>query len=66
VVHPVAVAVILGRLQMDCDTVVAGLLHDTVEDTPLAFEDLEAQFGATVRKLVEGETKVSGADSAAV
>eukprot|EP00611_Tribonema_gayanum_P021794 TRINITY_DN4260_c0_g1_i1.p1 TRINITY_DN4260_c0_g1~~TRINITY_DN4260_c0_g1_i1.p1 ORF type:complete len:368 (-),score=152.35 TRINITY_DN4260_c0_g1_i1:4-1107(-) len=44
---------------MDCDTVVAGLLHDTVEDTCLAFEDLQQQFGDTVRKIVEGETKVS-------
>ena len=59
IIHPVAVAVILGGTQMDRDTICAGLLHDTVEDTALAFEDLEVLFGSTVRRLVEGETKVS-------
>ena len=37
----------------------AGLLHDTVEDTALEFGDLDVLFGPTVRKIVEGETKVS-------
>ncbi|CAM9545789.1 unnamed protein product [Chrysoparadoxa australica] len=59
ITHPMAVARILAGLKMDADSVVAGLLHDTVEDTRLSFEDIEQQFGHTVRRLVEGETKVS-------
>jgi len=57
--HPVAVAILLAGLSMDRDTIVAGLLHDTVEDTFLRFEDVERRFGVDVRSLVEGETKVS-------
>jgi GTP pyrophosphokinase len=44
---------------MDGDTIMAGLLHDTVEDTDLTFELIEEMFGTTVRSIVEGETKVS-------
>lgn len=44
---------------MDAETVMAGLLHDTVEDTELTFAQVEALFGRTVRSIVEGETKVS-------
>jgi len=59
IVHPVAVARLLAGLGMDRETVVAGLLHDTVEDTALTFEDVERRYGADVRGIVEGETKVS-------
>ena len=59
VVHPVEVALLLAELRMDHETVVAGLLHDTVEDTDLTFEDVESMFGTVVRSIVEGETKVS-------
>mmetsp|Transcript_13040 Transcript_13040/g.38979 ORF Transcript_13040/g.38979 Transcript_13040/m.38979 type:complete len:796 (-) Transcript_13040:18-2405(-) len=59
IVHPVAVARLLAGLGMDRETVVAGLLHDTVEDTELTFEEVEAMFGTDVRNIVEGETKVS-------
>lgn len=59
IVHPVEVMTILAGLRMDAETLVAGLLHDTVEDTRLALEDIEAYFGSTVRKIVEGETKLS-------
>ena len=52
--HPVAVSILLADLSMDRDTVVAGLLHDTVEDTFLRFEDVERRFGPDVRALVEG------------
>ena len=59
IIHPVEVALLLSGLKMDGDTVIAGLLHDTVEDTELTFSQVEALFGKTVRTIVEGETKVS-------
>jgi GTP pyrophosphokinase len=59
ITHPVAVALILAGLQMDSSAIQAGLLHDTVEDTSITFDDIEHEFGAVVRRIVEGETKVS-------
>jgi len=59
VTHPVAVASILAETRMDRDAVVSGLLHDTVEDTDMTFQEVEAMFGRDVRGIVEGETKVS-------
>ncbi|KAK1863840.1 hypothetical protein I4F81_006394 [Pyropia yezoensis] len=59
IIHPVAVTVILADMGMDRDTLIAGLLHDTVEDTPMTFERLEELFGRDVRRIVEGETKFS-------
>ncbi|MBB5377231.1 GTP pyrophosphokinase [Deinococcus metalli] len=60
ITHPVAVAVILAQLGMDTDSLMAGLLHDTVEDVEtVTFEVIEAEFGPDVRRIVEGETKVS-------
>ncbi len=59
IIHPYAVAEILISLQMDVDTVVAGLLHDTLEDTAATYEMLVERFGQTVADLVEGETKIS-------
>jgi GTP pyrophosphokinase len=59
IIHPVEVALLLSSLRMDGETVIAGLLHDTVEDTDLTFDEIEALFGHTVRSIVEGETKVS-------
>ncbi|XP_042044476.1 putative GTP diphosphokinase RSH1, chloroplastic isoform X2 [Salvia splendens] len=60
IIHPVAVAQILGELELDWESIAAGLLHDTVEDTVVVtFESIEKEFGATVRHIVEGETKVS-------
>jgi GTP pyrophosphokinase len=59
IIHPVAVAEILAELGMDAETLIAGLLHDTVEDTGATPDELEERFGPTVRKIVEGETKVS-------
>ena len=64
ITHPVAVACILGDMGMDQDTVIAGLLHDTVEDTKhVTFEFIEQRFGPAVRRIVEGETKVSKVSS---
>ena len=59
IIHPVAVTEILAEMHLDCAALMAGLLHDTVEDTPATFEQVEAKFGETVRRIVEGETKIS-------
>lgn len=58
-VHPVEVAAILAELQMDSVTIVAGLLHDVVEDTTVSLEEIEKNFGAEVALLVDGVTKLS-------
>ncbi|KMT06008.1 hypothetical protein BVRB_7g163390 [Beta vulgaris subsp. vulgaris] len=60
IIHPVEVARILGELELDWESIAAGLLHDTVEDTDfVTFDRIEKDFGSTVRHIVEGETKVS-------
>jgi (p)ppGpp synthase/HD superfamily hydrolase len=59
ITHPVAVALLLAELRMDVDTLIAGLLHDTVEDTDLTLDAVESLFGHVVRNIVESETKVS-------
>lgn len=59
IVHPLAIAQTLAELGMDRDTIVAGILHDTIEDTPYTPAELERDFGATVRFLVESVTKLS-------
>ncbi|XP_074589117.1 putative GTP diphosphokinase RSH1, chloroplastic [Curcuma longa] len=60
IIHPVEVARILGEHELDWESIAAGLLHDTVEDTKVVtFDRIEKEFGATVRHIVEGETKVS-------
>jgi guanosine-3',5'-bis(diphosphate) 3'-pyrophosphohydrolase len=59
IIHPHSIAKILAELGMDRDTIVAGILHDTIEDTPYTAEELEKDFGPTVRFLVESVTKLS-------
>ncbi|MFA5571305.1 MAG: RelA/SpoT family protein [Sphaerochaetaceae bacterium] len=59
IIHPYAVAEILMSIRMDVDTVIAGLLHDTLEDTAVTFDELIEKFGQTIADLVEGETKIS-------
>ena len=59
--HPLAVAEILIEWGIDIDTVVAGVLHDTVEDTDATLDELESLFGRDVAFLVDGVTKVSQA-----
>lgn len=63
IVHPLAVAANLIDWGMDSDSVIAGILHDTVEDTPLTLPEIETNFGADVALLVDGVTKVSQARS---
>ena len=57
--HCVAVAAILAELHVPVDVVVAGMLHDTVEDTPVTLEDIKNDFGEDVAKLVDGVTKLT-------
>lgn len=58
ITHPLAVAVIAAEIGMDTTTLVAALLHDTVEDTDYGLEDLERDFGPEVARLVDGVTKL--------
>jgi GTP pyrophosphokinase len=60
VTHPLAVAMILAALGMDTTTLVAALLHDTVEDTPYTLGEVRADFGEDVAVLVDGVTKLDG------
>ena len=59
IIHPVEVAMILAGMEMDLDTIIAGLLHDVVEDTRMTYEELEKQMGKEVAELVDGVTKLS-------
>ncbi len=59
IIHPLAVAETLIQMNMDADTVCAGLLHDVVEDTGTTAEEIEELFGNNVRELVEGVTKIA-------
>ena len=58
IIHPLCVAIILADLEMDKETIAAGLLHDVVEDTILTDEEIEEQFGSDVALLVDGVTKL--------
>ncbi|QUL37946.1 bifunctional (p)ppGpp synthetase/guanosine-3',5'-bis(diphosphate) 3'-pyrophosphohydrolase [Erythrobacter sp. JK5] len=57
--HPVEVAGLMTDLQLDVQTIITALLHDTVEDTLATIEDIEANFGSDVARLVDGVTKLS-------
>jgi GTP pyrophosphokinase len=57
--HPIEVAGLMTDLKLDQDTVITALLHDTVEDTLATIEDVEAQFGSDIARLVDGVTKLS-------
>lgn len=61
ITHPLAVAAILIDWAMDIDTVLAGVLHDTVEDTDATLDEIESLFGRDVAFLVDGVTKVGQA-----
>ena len=58
IIHPLCVAITLADLEMDKETIAAGLLHDVVEDTILSEEDLKREFGDDVALLVDGVTKL--------
>lgn len=57
-VHPVAVATILAELYMDDATIIAGLMHDVLEDTDVTFEQMAQEFDEEIAKLVDGVTKL--------
>lgn len=58
ITHPVAVACILADMQLDFEAIIAALLHDTIEDTPVTYEDVVKNFGDDVAQLVEGVSKL--------
>ena len=58
IIHPLCVATILADLELDKETIVAGLLHDVIEDTILTNDEVTEQFGADVELLVDGVTKL--------
>ncbi len=62
-VHPVAVAEILINLKLDQDSIIAGLLHDVVEDTDITIDEIEKEFGNDIACLVDGVTKLGQINS---
>jgi GTP pyrophosphokinase len=58
IIHPLEVAEVLAEMKMDSTAVAAGLLHDSVEDTPATNEEIEAEFGEQVAHIVEGVTNI--------
>ena len=60
--HPLEVAAILTDLKLDDATIVAAVLHDTVEDTAATLEEIEGMFGPDIRRLVDGLTKIKKLD----
>ena len=58
IIHPLWVGIILADLEMDKETIVAGMLHDVVEDTVMTLDDITREFGSEVALLVDGVTKL--------
>ena len=63
IIHPLGVAEILLKNNMPDDVVIAGLLHDTIEDTPVTIKQIEKQFGKVVANLVKGASEPDKADT---
>lgn len=58
IIHPLAVACILVEMGMDSQSIIAGLLHDVVEDTEMSLEDVRREFGSEITLLIDGLTKI--------
>ena len=58
IIHPLCVGIILADLEMDKETIAAGLLHDVVEDTVMTYDEIKEEFGEEVAQLVDGVTKL--------
>jgi len=58
IVHPLEVANLLANIELDCTSIVAGLLHDIIEDTECTFEQIQSEFGSEVALIVDGVTKL--------
>ncbi|MGZ5049977.1 MAG: RelA/SpoT family protein [Methylobacter sp.] len=61
--HPISVAISLAEMRMDANGIMAAILHDVIEDTPISKKELAGQFGSEVAELVDGVTKLSKIDN---
>ena len=59
IIHPLYVGIILADLEMDTNSIIAGILHDIIEDTDLTYDNLKEMFNQDVADIVEGVTKLS-------
>ncbi len=59
IIHPIAVAIILSELELDFESIIAGLLHDVIEDTNYDYDDLAKAFSPEIANIVEGVTKLT-------
>ena len=59
ILHPIAVSALLAQMHLDADTLMAALLHDVIEDTPISKDEIREKFGKAVAEMVDGVTKMT-------